>query len=52
VTVEFRERGTNTELILTHRRLPPPVVEAHRKGWSEILRTLDAVVASGVGGSG
>ncbi|MEP6687740.1 MAG: SRPBCC domain-containing protein [Gemmatimonadales bacterium] len=41
VTIEFHERGTGTELILTHRRLAPTAVEGHRKGWSDILRVLD-----------
>jgi uncharacterized protein YndB with AHSA1/START domain len=41
VTIEFHERGTGTELVLTHRRLPPKAVEGHRKGWTDILRLLD-----------
>ena len=41
VTVEFHERGTGTELVLTHRRLPPAQVEAHRGGWTDIMRVLD-----------
>jgi uncharacterized protein YndB with AHSA1/START domain len=41
VTIEFHERGTGTELVLTHRGLPPTEVEGHRQGWSDILRLLD-----------
>ena len=41
VTIEFHERGSGTELVLTHRRLPPTVVEDHRQGWTEIVRLLD-----------
>lgn len=41
VTIEFHERGTGTELLLTHRRLSPKAVEGHRQGWSDIVRLLD-----------
>jgi|RhiMetdeSRZDD1v2_1073273.scaffolds.fasta_scaffold84769_3 uncharacterized protein YndB with AHSA1/START domain len=41
VTIEFHERGTGTELVLTHRHLPPAAVEAHRMGWTDIVRLLD-----------
>jgi uncharacterized protein YndB with AHSA1/START domain len=41
VTIEFVERGTGTELVLTHRGLPPKAVEGHRKGWTQILELLD-----------
>src|SRR5262245_29851854 len=48
VTIEFHERGTGTELGLTHGRLPPTEVEGHRRGWTDILRLLDeALAASG-----
>ncbi len=42
VTVEFLERsaGAATEVVLTHRGLPPHRVEAHRHGWGDILRKL------------
>jgi uncharacterized protein YndB with AHSA1/START domain len=45
VTIELLERGASTELILTHRRLPAPRVDAHRQGWTDIVRKLEAVVA-------
>ena len=41
VTIEFLERGTGTELVLTHRGLPEKAVEGHRWGWTEIVRLLD-----------
>jgi glutathione S-transferase len=41
VTIEFHERGRDTELVLTHRRLPPSQVEGHRQGWTDIVRLLD-----------
>jgi uncharacterized protein YndB with AHSA1/START domain len=44
VTIEFHERGTGTELVLTHRRLPPTEVEGHRWGWTEIMRLLEEVL--------
>jgi len=40
VTIEFHERGQGTELVLTHRGLPPAEVEGHRQGWTDILRLL------------
>jgi uncharacterized protein YndB with AHSA1/START domain len=46
VTVEFNELGTGTELVLTHRRLPPLEVEGHRWGWTEILRVLEETLGS------
>ena len=45
VTVELFERGVETELVLTHRRLPPEKVEAHRKGWTDIVAKLEEVLA-------
>lgn len=44
VTIEFHERGSGTELVLTHRGLPPKAVEGHRKGWTDIVRVLDEVL--------
>jgi uncharacterized protein YndB with AHSA1/START domain len=41
VTIEFHEQGAGTELVLTHRGLPPKEVEAHRGGWTDIVRLLD-----------
>ena len=47
VTIEFHERGTGTELVLTHRRLPPKEVEGHREGWTDIVRLLDEALTRG-----
>jgi uncharacterized protein YndB with AHSA1/START domain len=47
VTVELLERGANTELVLTHRRLPPDKLESHRMGWTDIMRTLSERLVSG-----
>jgi uncharacterized protein YndB with AHSA1/START domain len=41
VTVEFHTRGDDTEVVLTHERLPARHVEAHKKGWGEILAKLE-----------
>ena len=45
VTIEFFERGGGTELVLTHRGLPPREVEGHRRGWTDIMRLLEAVLS-------
>jgi uncharacterized protein YndB with AHSA1/START domain len=46
VTVEFLERDGGTEVVLTHRRLPEARRDAHRKGWTDILRRLGETLAS------
>jgi uncharacterized protein YndB with AHSA1/START domain len=45
VTVELNPRGDETDLVLTHERLPTPAIhEGHTKGWGHILDHLaDAV---------
>ena len=45
VTIEFHEQDGGTELVLTHRGLPPKEVEGHRQGWTDIVRLLDAVLS-------
>jgi uncharacterized protein YndB with AHSA1/START domain len=47
VTIEFHERGTGTELVLTHRRLPPTAVEGHRRGWTDVVRLLEEALTRG-----
>jgi len=47
VTVELHERDGGTELVLTHRRLPAARIDAHRKGWTHIVRLLEARLAAG-----
>jgi uncharacterized protein YndB with AHSA1/START domain len=45
VTVEFNPRGDETDLVLTHERLPTQAIhEGHTRGWGHILDHLaDAV---------
>jgi uncharacterized protein YndB with AHSA1/START domain len=41
VTVELNPRGDETELVLTHERLPTSaIVEGHTRGWGHILDHL------------
>jgi uncharacterized protein YndB with AHSA1/START domain len=47
VTVELHERDGGTELVLTHRRLPPERVDSHRQGWTDIVRLLETRLAAG-----
>jgi uncharacterized protein YndB with AHSA1/START domain len=47
VTVELHERDGGTELVLTHRRLPPERVDAHRRGWTDIVRRLGEELTAG-----
>jgi uncharacterized protein YndB with AHSA1/START domain len=44
VTVELFDRDGSTELVLTHRRLPPSKVEPHRNGWGTIVEKLSAAL--------
>ena len=44
VEIELAERGAGTELTLTHQRLPRAKVEAHREGWTDIVRKLEAAL--------
>ncbi len=46
VTIELHARGDETELVLTHRRLPAARMESHRKGWTDILQLLDGVLGA------
>ena len=46
VTVELQERRGGTELTLTHRRLPPARLDAHRSGWTDIVRKLEVEVTA------
>ncbi len=47
VTIEFLERdgGAATEVVLTHRGLPPAQVEGHRRGWGDIVGKLGDTLA-------
>jgi uncharacterized protein YndB with AHSA1/START domain len=45
VTIELHESGSDgTELILTHRRLPPSKMDSHRNGWTKIVEKLADVL--------
>ncbi len=46
VTVELLERGDGTELILTHRQLPANQVDAHRRGWTQIVAALERTLTA------
>lgn len=47
VTVELHPRGDETDLVLTHERLPTPAIyEGHTKGWGMILDHLAEVVGT------
>jgi uncharacterized protein YndB with AHSA1/START domain len=40
VTVQLFDRDGSTELVLTHRKVPPTQVASHRSGWADIVRKL------------
>jgi uncharacterized protein YndB with AHSA1/START domain len=44
VTIELLDHGADTELVLTHQRLPAASVESHRAGWTDIVRELGEVL--------
>lgn len=47
VTVELSPRGEETELVLTHERLPTPAIhEGHTKGWNTILDHLADTISA------
>lgn len=49
VTVELTPRGDETDLVLTHQRLPTQaIVEGHTKGWGNILDHLADAVSKGL----
>jgi uncharacterized protein YndB with AHSA1/START domain len=46
VTLELIPHGDETELVLTHERLPTPAIrEGHTRGWENILDHLADVVS-------
>jgi uncharacterized protein YndB with AHSA1/START domain len=48
VTIEFRAVGASeTEIVLTHERLEPDAVDAHRSGWVDSLERLDSHTTRG-----
>jgi uncharacterized protein YndB with AHSA1/START domain len=47
VTLEFAETSGRTLLTLKHERLPSPeMINAHRGGWTEILRLLGVTLSA------
>lgn len=48
VTVEFRDRGPETELVLTHERFASAAArDEHTQGWTSCLNRLERVLAQG-----
>jgi uncharacterized protein YndB with AHSA1/START domain len=48
VTVELDPRGDETDLVLTHERLPTPAIhEGHTRGWGHILDHLADAISKG-----
>ena len=45
VTIEFLERDSGTEIVLTHRGLPPAQVAPHQNGWGDIVRKMGEAVS-------
>lgn len=45
VTIDFLKAEGGTELILTHRGLPPAKVTAHETGWGDIVRKAAEILA-------
>jgi uncharacterized protein YndB with AHSA1/START domain len=50
VTVELRDEGGSTRLVLSHDRLPPQERASHASGWGAILDRLSAAVTTPAGG--
>jgi uncharacterized protein YndB with AHSA1/START domain len=49
VTLELNPSGDETDLVLTHERLPTTaIVEGHTKGWGHILDHLADAVSNDV----
>ncbi len=47
VTVELHPLGDETDLVLTHERLPTPAIcEGHTRGWGHILDHLAEMVSN------
>ena len=49
VTVELDPRGDETDLVLTHERLPTAAIhDGHTRGWGSILDHLADAIAKGL----
>ena len=50
VTLDFLERGTDTEIVLTHERLSLPEQRTlAQNGWSSMLTSLNSLLSSDLG---
>ena len=49
VAIELFKRDGGTELVLTHE-LPADMIESHRRGWTNCLIHLEALLSSGTKG--
>jgi uncharacterized protein YndB with AHSA1/START domain len=49
VEIDLQERAGGTVLRLSHRGIPPDVVEEHRRGWMYFLGRLRDALASNAG---
>lgn len=48
VTIEFYERGSATEIVLTHEKFPnKEAYQQHQQGWGSILDKLAEVIRAG-----
>ncbi len=48
VTIELAEAGAETELTLTHEKLPSQnAIDLHSQGWTSSFKCLDAIVEAG-----
>jgi uncharacterized protein YndB with AHSA1/START domain len=48
VTIEFAERGGETEVVLTHRQVEASHVDGTRTGWEGVLAAVAATVGTGM----
>jgi uncharacterized protein YndB with AHSA1/START domain len=44
VTIEFTERGTSTDVVLTHTRLAESKVKETTTGWTEIFAAMESLL--------
>ena len=50
VTVEFKDRGEKTEVVLTHERFPDVQMrDQHNQGWNDCLDSLDRLMTPASG---
>jgi uncharacterized protein YndB with AHSA1/START domain len=48
VTVDFVKLGEQTEVVVTHERLPESALPSHRNGWNSGLQHLDEACHRGI----